>query len=116
MGPRLCLGWVWQVHIRVFDGQVLPTLILAPKGNWRLKHQDSRFLCYKCGHYDHAWWACKAQPRPSAEDSPEWHVGLGNHMDRIVMPNFSGCKNDVEWMMRMNAALARAREVGRGSA
>jgi hypothetical protein len=113
--PGFIWDGVWQVHIKVYEGQVLPTLILAPKGNWRLKHRDSRFLCYKCGHYDHAWWACKAQPRTSADDDPEWHVGLGPHVDRIVFPNFSGCKSDVDWQMRMNAALARSKEVGRGS-
>ena len=106
---------VWQVHIRVDDGQVLPTHILAPRGNWRLKHRVSRFLCYKCGHTDHAWWACKAQPRPSVEDSPEWHMGLGDHVDRIAPPDFSGCRNDVEWKMRLNAALAKSRLIGRGS-
>ncbi len=43
-------------------------------------------------------------------------MGLGNRVDKMVRLNFSGCKNGVEWMMRMNAALARSREVGRGSA
>ena len=45
-------GFIWdgncQVHLIVNDGLVLQTLILAPRSIWRLKHQDSRFLCFKC--------------------------------------------------------------------
>ncbi len=36
--PGFVWDGVWQVNIKVFEGQVLPTLIWALKGNWRLKH------------------------------------------------------------------------------
>ncbi len=106
--PGFVWDGVWQIHILVNEGQVLPILIMAPRGIWRLKHRDSRFLCFKCGQVDHAWWACKAQPRTSVEDIPEWHVGLGDHVDRIVYPNFLGRRSETEWRMRLNVALAKS--------
>ena len=114
--PGFIWDRVWQVNILVTDGLVLPMIILAPRGNWRLKHRDSRFLCYKCGSPSHAWWACRAQPRLSVEDIPEWHIDLGDHVDRNVLPNFVEGASVKEMGQELNDAIRRSREIGRGSA
>ena len=107
---------VWQIHILVTEGLVLPTIILAPRGNWRLKHRDSRFLCFKCGSPSHAWWACRAQARTSVEDVPEWHVDLGDHVDRVVLPNFSAGISVKAMGQELNEAIRESKKIGRGSA
>ena len=107
---------VWQVHILVTEGLVLPTIILALRGNWRLKHRDSKFLCFKCCSLSHAWLACRAQARTSVEDVPEWHVDLGDHVDRVVLPNFSKGISVKEMGDELNEAIRKSREIGRGSA
>ena len=44
-------GFIWdgvgQVHVLVTEGLVLPTIILAPRGNWRLKHRDRKVIVFQ---------------------------------------------------------------------
>ena len=62
------------------------------------------------------WWACRVQPRHSAEDVPEWHVDLGHHIDRIVLPRYEEGASVKEMCQELNEAIKRSREIGRGSA
>lgn len=52
--PGLIWDGVRQVHICVTEGLGFPTIILAPIGNWRLKHRDICFLYFNCGSPSHA--------------------------------------------------------------
>ncbi|MCP3679864.1 MAG: hypothetical protein GY782_06155, partial [Gammaproteobacteria bacterium] len=113
--PGFVWDGVWNVHLKVNDGIELPTLILVDKGNWRLKHRNSKFICYKCGSPSHPWWKCRALPRTSVEDVPEYNIDYGEHVDRIILPKFEKEMTLLERGQCLNAAVKKSKEVGRPS-